>query len=63
MPKPTAIIVRTGADESKAAHLRAERQTIIGYLYAKLSAEDWHACADAACDLREIDAKLEVLRG
>ncbi len=43
--------------------LKAERAALITYMLSKVKAEDWHACADAAMDLREIDAKLQVLGG
>ena len=35
-----------------------ERNTLIKYLMVKTLSEDWHAVADAAMDLRELDAKL-----
>jgi len=41
--------------------LELQKTTLISYLLAKVSAEDWHAVADAAMDLREVEAKLEVL--
>lgn len=41
--------------------LVASRARLIEYLRMKIDAEDWHAVADAAMDLREIDAKLQVL--
>ena len=44
------------------ADLVAERAALIAYLTAKLRAEDWHAVADAAMDLREIDAELSVMK-
>ena len=34
---------------------------MIDYLNMKVSLEDWHGVADAAMDLREIDAKLYIL--
>jgi hypothetical protein len=37
------------------------RKSTINYLYQKQQQEDWHGVADAAMDLREIDAKLEIL--
>ena len=37
------------------------RKQMVEYLKLKVSLEDWHGVADAAMDLREIDAKLEVL--
>lgn len=33
-----------------------DRQLLIDYLLMKARAEDWHAVADAAMDLREWDA-------
>jgi hypothetical protein len=41
--------------------LYAQHTALVAYLLSKVSAEDWHAVADAACDLREIDAKLSVI--
>jgi len=38
------------------------RNQLIHYLQMKVSQEDWHGVADAAMDLREVDAKLEILR-
>jgi hypothetical protein len=43
--------------------LEAQRKMLVEYLKAKLEAGDLHAVQDAASDIREIDAKLEVLRG
>lgn len=42
--------------------LNAEREQLIAYLLAKVKAEDWHAVQDAASDIREIDAKLSVMK-
>lgn len=42
-------------------NLEQERFILISYLNAKMKSEDWHAVCDAANDLREIDARLEVL--
>lgn len=49
------------AIERRVAFLRSQRATLIAYLKAKLDAEDWHACADAAMDIREIDSVLKEL--
>ncbi len=43
------------------ASLEKRRPIIIADLLAKVEAEDWHGVADAAMDLREIDAMLSVL--
>lgn len=37
------------------------RSVVIADLLSKAEAEDWHGVADAAMDLREIDAQLAVL--
>lgn len=33
-----------------------KRRILIEYLRMKAESEDWHGVADAACDLRELDA-------
>jgi hypothetical protein len=43
------------------AQLTKRRAIIIADLLGKVEAEDWHGVADAAMDLREIDAMLRVL--
>jgi hypothetical protein len=42
--------------------LTDERDDMLRYLARKMTTQDLHAVADAAMDLREIDAKLDVLR-
>ena len=34
-----------------------QRAILIQYLLMKVDQQDWHGVADAACDLRELDAK------
>jgi len=47
---------------SIAQDLRRRKQTIITYLMSKAqSGTDWHAVQDAASDIRELDAQLELL--
>jgi hypothetical protein len=41
--------------------LNERRQRMIGYLKLKVEEEDWHGVADAAMDLREIEAKIEMV--
>jgi hypothetical protein len=38
-----------------------QKKALITYLLSKVETEDWHGVADAAMDLREVEAKLEVL--
>lgn len=45
----------------RVTQLQVLRATIKAYLLAKVDAEDWHGVADAAMDLREIDAELRAL--
>jgi hypothetical protein len=44
------------------AVLCEQRLTLTAYLLSKVKAGDWHAVQDAASDIREIEAKLSVLR-
>jgi hypothetical protein len=40
--------------------LETQKVGMIAYLRLKVDEEDWHGVADAAMDLREIEAKLEL---
>lgn len=42
--------------------LEEKRATMHEYLLMKLSERDYHAIADAAMDLREIQVKVDMLR-
>ena len=37
------------------------RERMINYLKLKVEESDWHGVADAAMDLREIEAKIEMV--
>jgi hypothetical protein len=41
--------------------LKNQKKQLISYLLSKVSAEDWHAVQNAASDIREIEARLEIL--
>ena len=41
--------------------LDRRRTTLIAYLTMKVDERDWHGVADAAMDLRELDAQLAVV--
>ena len=41
--------------------LTAHRIQLIGYLQLKVEQRDWHGVADAAMDIREVEAKHTVL--
>lgn len=46
---------------SEKARLTREKQGMTEYLKLKLEQEDWHGVADAAMDIRELVAKLDLL--
>jgi len=46
---------------SEKLKLAEHRLSMVSYLTVKTKAEDWHAVADAASDLREIDVQLRLL--
>lgn len=45
----------------READLNAHKLIMVTYLKLKLEESDWHGIADAAMDIREIDAKLEII--
>ncbi len=45
----------------RKVELLEQKAQLIAYLASKLKAGDWHAIQDSASDIREIDAKLELL--
>jgi hypothetical protein len=49
--------------EAEIAKLLEEKVGMTEYLKLKMKQEDWHGVADAAMDIREIVAKLNVLEG
>lgn len=49
------------AIEERIAQMKAKRARLVAYLIDKVSDEDWHGVADAANDLRELDATLYAL--
>lgn len=48
-------------DKNSVEFLLKRKGIITADLLSKLEAEDYHGVADAAMDLREIEAKLELL--
>jgi len=42
--------------------LEEQKKQLIAYLLSKADADDWHAVADAAMDLREVEARLEIYK-
>jgi hypothetical protein len=48
--------------QEKQTELREQKAQLIAYGQSKFKSGDWHAVQDAASDIREIDAKLEILQ-
>ncbi len=42
--------------------LLKRKEGMVTYLLLKVNQEDWHGVADAAMDIREIEAKLVLLK-
>ncbi len=47
--------------EDELTRLVKEREALIAYINVKLAAMDWHAVSDACCDIRELEAQIDVL--
>ncbi len=47
---------------SRRDELTEQKAQLEAYLLSKFKAKDWHAVQDAASDIREIVAQLELLR-
>lgn len=57
--KPTTL---TDVIAPKIEKLESQRVTLIRYLEVETKDHDWHAIQDVASDLRDIDAKIEILK-
>lgn len=60
--KDAAAIATTSECSVQITRLESQRALMIEYLRLRLDLEDWHGVMDAAADIREIDAKLSVLK-
>jgi hypothetical protein len=49
--------------EDRRAALEQQQAQLIAYAQMKMIARDWHGVADAAMDLREVEARLAELQG
>lgn len=47
---------------TKSEELESKIQQLISCMNVKIALRDWHAVADAAMDIRELEAKIEVYR-
>lgn len=45
-----------------AATLTEQKAALTVYMKSKIATGDWHAVQDSGSDIREIDAKIEVLK-
>jgi hypothetical protein len=43
-------------------NLRVDIEELINYVHLKIKQRDWHGVSDAANDIREIEAKISVLK-
>lgn len=48
--------------EQEIVKLNIHRKLLLDYVYAKLEINDLHGAIDALMDMREIDAKLSILK-
>jgi hypothetical protein len=54
------------AAEERLKRLGENKAQMVEYLRLKLYEEDWHGCADAAMDIRDIESEIkgiEFMRG
>lgn len=49
-------------ESSRVTRIHYQIMVIKGYLKMKVEEQDWHGVADAAMDLRELEAQLQVLK-
>lgn len=47
---------------NKVEELESKIQHLISYINLKITLRDWHAVADAAMDIRELEAKIQVYK-
>mgnify|MGYP001610460387 CR=1 FL=1 len=59
---PIRLAPGVSLKDSDTENLTAERLILISYMQCKRKTEDWHGVMDAAADLREVDARLSILR-
>lgn len=45
----------------KLSDIKHRKNILIEYMYVKILEEDFHAVADAACDLRELEIHISYL--
>lgn len=43
-------------------NLTSRKERMVAYLLLKVEEQDWHGVADAAMDIREIEAQLKLLK-
>jgi hypothetical protein len=45
---------------NKTDTLKSQIESLVAYMRIKIDQADWHAVADAAMDIRELEAKIKV---
>ena len=48
--------------QSKIEEFEETIKDLTDYLIVKVKVKDWHAVADAAMDIRELEAKIKILK-
>lgn len=56
------MAIKMITNQTRIRMLESSRQAMHDYIIVKLTVRDYHAVQDAASDLREIAAKIEVLK-
>ena len=44
----------------KVIKLKSQIESLVAYMRIKIDQADWHAVADVAMDIRELEAKIKV---
>ena len=60
-PKENPHAGSTLANFMETESIQEDIKILTAYAFKKLASKDWHAVADAAMDIRELEAKLEIL--
>lgn len=58
----TAAVAYERTHANRIIDLAEQREALVAYVLAKVRAADWHAVQDAAVDLRELEARLSMLK-
>lgn len=54
------LCVKVDPTQTEIDELKEQIKTLVSYMRTKIDQADWHAVADAAMDIRELEAKIKV---